>query len=144
MTTVVCDGCEMTLSVDSLSEVAEDPVTGEALCDDCESVECNSCHRSLRVGELTEEHAHEGGGWVCDTCPRVEYPYEFDLTFKREVEGYVPHWMDEIFPDPRIRDDYNVGGLSRDFFRFKVHVTFRLDENGIEAVALNGERISDD
>jgi len=141
MTEIKCGECEGTFEVETLSDATENPRNGEALCDSCSQVSCKNCHLSLNLVELTDSHAHESGGWVCDTCPRKDYPFEFTLTFRREPEGYIPSHMDEVFPDLRLSDDYNADAISRDWWRYCVHVTFRVDSSGMTPVALDGNYV---
>jgi len=141
VTTVFCDECETTMNVDSLYDVTKHPSSGMALCEDCEDVQCKSCHRSLNVADLSSDHEHESGGWVCDTCPSVETPYHFDIVFRREPEGFVPHWIGDVFPDVRVSGDYNADSISRQWWRIHFRVTFRWNGDGIEPVAINGKPI---
>jgi hypothetical protein len=136
MTKVVCDGCETTLSVEGLHEVTQHPSTNEALCDDCASVRCHHCDRHLNVGELTQSHVHESSTdtFVCDTCPSVELPYEFEVCFRREYESnYPPTWMNEIYPDV----SSNPSAIAHRFWKQQVYVTYRMTEDkDIELVGI--------
>lgn len=136
MTTVVCDGCETTIEAESLDDVVSHPKTGEAMCDGCADVRCLHCDRHLDVRELSSQNVHERDtdSFVCDTCPRVELPYEFTVTFRREYESRCPPtWMENIYPDV----SSNPEAISRQKWRHKVHVTYRMNENkSIEMVGI--------
>lgn len=128
MTEVVCDGCETTLNVEGLHEVVQHPTTNEALCDDCSDVRCYHCDRVLDVGELSSGNVHESSSdtFVCDTCPRVELPYEFEVCFRREYESaYPPTWMENIYPDV----SSNPEAVPRQFWKQQVYVACRMTED---------------
>lgn len=140
MTRLVCDECGDNFEAESLDHVTKDPTTGEALCKQCEEVECLRCRRDLNISELSSANKHEGGGWACDTCYTKELPWEFDITYRREIESKYPlGWMMELFADV----SENPQAISREFWRFREHVTYRVTESGVEAVALNGNYIGD-
>lgn len=139
MTQLRCDDCGDNFEAPSLDEVAKHPATGEALCPECAHVSCEGCQRELDVGDLTESHVHENGGFACDTCPVVEFPYEFEMTFRSEPEGYTPSFIDDVFPDVRVGNDHNADGISREWWRWVVRVTFRAESTvDIYPVAVNG------
>jgi len=139
MTQLRCDDCGDNFHAQSLDDVTKHPETGEALCPECDATECRHCQRTLDIGDLTEAHVHDDDGFVCDLCPRVSLPYEFTMTYRREPEGYIPSYMDDIFPDVRLGSDYNADGIRRDYWRFVDHVTYRLTQDReLKPVALNG------
>ena len=142
MTDVVCDSCDSPFSAESLDTVTKHPVTSEALCPSCSEVECQVCQRNLSLEDLTKDHKHQSDGWVCDTCPRVEFPFEFTETFRREPEGYVPSYIDAIYPNVQLGNDYNADAIPRTFWRLSASVTFRITSGcGMEVVAVDGEYI---